>query len=125
MEVRAAPFSLSFFSIPRQNKQNVCQDRLRTKQNGRKAHAKMGFFCVSKRTQREQKASVLPQWHYSAQSFCEPNLPTHSKSGAKVDYLLRSILVQQPVRFKLGGRPVLSAHLNVETAGSEPKRAEI
>jgi hypothetical protein len=91
MEVRAAPFSLSFFSIPRQNKQNVCQDRLRTKQNGRKAHAKMGFFCnVSKRTQREQKASVLPQWHYSAQSFCEPNLPTHSKSGAKVDYLLSS-----------------------------------
>ena len=44
------------------------------------------FFCVSKRTQREQKASVLPQWHYSAQSFCEPNLPTHTKSGAKVDY---------------------------------------
>ena len=39
-------------------------------------------------------------------------------------YLLRSILVQQPVRFKLGGRPVLSAHLNVETAGSEPKRPE-
>jgi hypothetical protein len=27
-------------------------------------------------------------------------------------------------RFKLGGRPVLSAHLNVETAGSEPKRPE-
>jgi hypothetical protein len=40
-------------------------------------------------------------------------------------YLLRSILVQQPVRFKLCGRPVLSAHLNVETAGSEPKRPEI
>jgi hypothetical protein len=40
-------------------------------------------------------------------------------------YLLRSILVQQPVRFKLGGRPVLSACLNVETAGSEPKRPEI
>jgi hypothetical protein len=40
-------------------------------------------------------------------------------------YLLRSILVQQPVRFKLGGRPVLSAQLNVETAGSERKRPEI
>jgi hypothetical protein len=37
-------------------------------------------------------------------------------------HLLHAILVQQPVRFKLGGRPVLSAHLNVETAGSEPKR---
>jgi hypothetical protein len=43
---------------------------------------------------------------------------------AMQQYLLRSILVQQPVRFKLGGRPVLSAHLNVETAGSEPKRPE-
>ena len=40
-------------------------------------------------------------------------------------YLLRSILVQQPVRFKLGGRPVLSARFNVETAGSERKRPEI
>jgi hypothetical protein len=30
-----------------------------------------------------------------------------------------------PLRFKLGGRPVLSAHLNVETAGFEPKRPEI
>ena len=28
-----------------------------------------------------------------------------------------------PLRFKLGGRPVLSAHLNVETAGSERKTA--
>jgi hypothetical protein len=30
-----------------------------------------------------------------------------------------------PLRFELGGRPVLSAHLNVETAGSERKRPEI
>jgi hypothetical protein len=30
-----------------------------------------------------------------------------------------------PLTFKLGGRPVLSAHLNVKTAGSEPKRPEI
>jgi hypothetical protein len=30
-----------------------------------------------------------------------------------------------PLRFNLGGRPVLSAHLNVETAGSERKRPEI
>ena len=30
-----------------------------------------------------------------------------------------------PLRFKLGDRPVLSAHLNVETAGSERKRPEI
>ena len=37
-------------------------------------------------------------------------------------YLLRPILVQQPVRFKLGGRPAPNAHLNVETAGLEPKR---
>eukprot|EP01046_Picozoa_sp_COSAG06_P086695 COSAG06_NODE_33263_length_492_cov_7.506361_1_plen_47_part_10 len=27
-----------------------------------------------------------------------------------------------PLRFELGGRPILSAHLNVETAGLEPKR---
>jgi len=27
-----------------------------------------------------------------------------------------------PLRFKLGGRLILSAHLNVETAGSERKR---
>jgi len=40
-------------------------------------------------------------------------------------YLLRRILVQQPVRFKLGGRPVLNAYLNVETAGFERKRPEI
>jgi hypothetical protein len=30
-----------------------------------------------------------------------------------------------PLRFKLGGRPVLSAGFNVKTAGSERKRAEI
>ena len=30
-----------------------------------------------------------------------------------------------PLRFKLGGRPVLSARFNVETAGSERKRPEI
>jgi hypothetical protein len=30
-----------------------------------------------------------------------------------------------PLRFKLGGRLVLSAHLNVETARSERKRPEI
>eukprot|EP01045_Picozoa_sp_COSAG04_P058820 COSAG04_NODE_28809_length_273_cov_0.597701_1_plen_72_part_01 len=38
-----------------------------------------------------------------------------------VFYLLRGIYMQTPLRFKLGGRPVLIAHLNVETAGSEPK----
>ena len=30
-----------------------------------------------------------------------------------------------PLRFKLSGRPILSAHLNVETAGFKPKRPEI
>ena len=30
-----------------------------------------------------------------------------------------------PARFKLGGRPVLSARFNIETAGSERKRPEI
>jgi hypothetical protein len=30
-----------------------------------------------------------------------------------------------PLRFKLGGRPVLSTRFNVETAGSERKRPEI
>ena len=30
-----------------------------------------------------------------------------------------------PLRFKLSGHPVLSARFNVETAGSERKRAEI
>jgi NAD(P) transhydrogenase subunit alpha len=41
-------------------------------------------------------------------------------------YLLRGIYIYAtPLRFKLGGRPVLSAHLNVETAGSERKRPEI
>jgi hypothetical protein len=30
-----------------------------------------------------------------------------------------------PLRFKLGGRPMLSAHLNVETARSERKPSEI
>ena len=43
----------------------------------------------------------------------------------RMQYLLRPKLAQQPVRFKLGGRPVLNAHLNVETAGSERKRPEI
>jgi hypothetical protein len=31
----------------------------------------------------------------------------------------------EPVRFKLGGRPFLSARLNVKTAGSERKRPQI
>jgi hypothetical protein len=30
-----------------------------------------------------------------------------------------------PLRFKLGGHPILSAHLNVETAEFEQKRPEI
>jgi hypothetical protein len=30
-----------------------------------------------------------------------------------------------PLRFELGGRPVLSARFNVETAASERKRPEI
>jgi hypothetical protein len=53
------------------------------------------------------------------------DLDTRDRFATVFMYLLRSILVQQPIRFKLGGRPVLSAHLNVETAGSEPKRPEI
>ena len=40
-------------------------------------------------------------------------------------YLLRGIYMQTPLRFKLSGRPVLSARLNVETARSERKRPEI
>ena len=40
-------------------------------------------------------------------------------------YLLLGIYMQTPLRFKLGGRRVLSAHLNVETARSERKRPEI
>jgi hypothetical protein len=41
-------------------------------------------------------------------------------------YLLRRIYIcAMPPRFKLDGRPILSAHLNVETAGSERKRPEI
>jgi hypothetical protein len=40
-------------------------------------------------------------------------------------YLLRGIYMQTPLRFKLSGRRVLSAHLNVETAGFDPKRPEI
>jgi hypothetical protein len=41
-------------------------------------------------------------------------------------YLLRGIYnMQTPLRFKLGGRPILSAHLNVETARSERKRPEM
>jgi hypothetical protein len=34
-----------------------------------------------------------------------------------------NIYVIMPLRFKLSGRPVLSTHLNVETAGSERKTA--
>ena len=30
-----------------------------------------------------------------------------------------------PLRSRLGGHPVLSAHLNVKTAGTEPKRPEM
>ena len=40
-------------------------------------------------------------------------------------YLLRGIYMQTPLRFKLGGRRVLSARFNVETAGSERNRPEI
>ena len=36
-----------------------------------------------------------------------------------------STQVNSPVRFKLGGRPILSAHLNVETARSQPTQPEI
>eukprot|EP01046_Picozoa_sp_COSAG06_P017991 COSAG06_NODE_1238_length_10133_cov_3382.190452_8_plen_259_part_00 len=40
-------------------------------------------------------------------------------------YLLRGIYMQTPLRFKLGGRSVPSARLNVETARSERKRPDI
>jgi hypothetical protein len=44
-----------------------------------------------------------------------------------IEYLLREYMkiFAMPLRFKLGGRPVLSARLNVETAGSERKQPEI
>jgi hypothetical protein len=60
MEVRAAPFSLSFFSIPRQNKQNVCQDRLRTKQNGRKAHTSKNAFSLRFETHTARAEGLRP-----------------------------------------------------------------
>ena len=53
-----------------------------------------------------------------------PELVPFGGSPPMLMYLLRSIFVQQPIRFKLGGRPVLSAHLNAETARSERKRPE-
>ena len=40
-------------------------------------------------------------------------------------YLLRKNVYVRPLRLKLGGRRVLSANLNVETARSQRKRPEI
>ena len=58
-----------------------------------------------------------------------PHVPnaTGNATCATVMYLLRGIfnLVELPVRFNMGGRPVLSAHFNVETARSEHNRPEI
>ena len=44
------------------------------------------------------------------------------QGGLLGQYILRSTLVQLPVRFKLSGRSILRAHLNISTAQSERKR---
>ena len=54
--------------------------------------------------------------------------PTKDGVVSARGYLLRRgehIICHIPLRFELGGRPILSADLNVETARSERKRPEI
>jgi hypothetical protein len=63
----------------------------------------------------------------------QPQLEAHCEGVANgsVDVIHRAvpapgnIYVITPLRFKLGGHPVLNARFNVETAGSERKRPEI
>ena len=71
----------------------------------------------------EQEAQVLADW------------VTSSSPAAPIDYEVEpgalppvpapGNIYVTPLRFKLGGRHVLSARFNVETAGSERKRPEI
>jgi hypothetical protein len=63
--------------------------------------------------------------HDRGSSFCLCLSRSPEESLPKYSYLLRGIYIQTPLRFKLGGRPILSARLNVETARSERKRPEI
>jgi hypothetical protein len=47
------------------------------------------------------------------------------QGGLLGQYILRSTLVQPLVRFKLSGRSILRAHLNISTARSERKRPNL
>ena len=66
-----------------------------------------------KRTEAEEKADAAGRSLTAAEDRASGTVPAPGNIYAT------------PLRFKLGGRPVLSARFNVETAGSERKRPEI
>jgi hypothetical protein len=78
----------------------------------------------------EHRKAFNPAGNQKGACHSGPHVPnaTGNATCATVMYLtFRGIfrLVELPVRFQMGGRPVLSAHLNVETSRSEHNRPEI
>jgi hypothetical protein len=93
----------------------VCQDRLGTNMSScsRKRTLLFCFVVCSMRTHR-----WTWRWELPTACLCS-RTATCTCSG---EYIC---ICNASLRFKMGGRPILSARLNVETAGSERKRPEI
>jgi hypothetical protein len=91
---------------------------------------KKGFFCTAVRAASPSigfgaGVSTLTDFPSGGQLMKRHSAPPNPVGERHGPCLLRGIYVQTPLRFALGGRPVLSARFNVETAGSERKRPEI
>jgi hypothetical protein len=102
------------FAIFCTGKSNVCQE-------ARDRHRKKIL---------EHRKAFNPAGNQKGACHSGPHVPnaTGNATCATVMYLtFRGIfrLVELPVRFQMGGRPVLSAHLNVETSRSEHNRPKI
>jgi hypothetical protein len=114
---------------------NVLTKRTETKQNERP----LLLFPVALDPAVKRSLAVCPPPPYEMRAFAQTGSgQEHQKSCDKrpcVCFLLQGRrwaavpapgnIYVTPLRFKLSGRPILSAHLNVETARSERKQPEI
>jgi hypothetical protein len=79
---------------------------------------------------RVELQSLLPHPHVAARRGSDEQMVRINGVNRLADCLNPTVpapanIYVMPLRFKLGGRPVLSARFNVETARSQRKRPEI
>ena len=133
------PWSLFYVKRFNETKRNETK-RNETKQNKTKQNERpLLLFPVALDPAVKRSLAVCPPPPYEMRAFAQTGSgQEHQKSCDKracVLFLLQGRrwaavpapgnVYATPLRFKLSGRPILSAHLNVETAGSERKRPEI